>query len=79
MRRKTVNEAGSLYAAILLRASSFVLSCEHAMRVHSPYSTKSHGGSQMSKEEYQKYVENLKAEKELIALGYRKVTNRFKH
>jgi len=32
----------------------------------------------MSKEEDQKYVENLKAEKELIALGYRRVTNRFK-
>lgn len=28
----------------------------------------------MSKEEYQKYVENLKAEMELIALGYRRVT-----
>ena len=33
---------------------------------------------EMSKEEYQKYVENLKAEKELIALGYRRVTNKFK-
>ena len=33
---------------------------------------------EMSKEEYQKHVENLKAEKELIALGYRRVSNRFK-
>ena len=32
----------------------------------------------MSKEEFQKYVENLKAEKELIAVGYHRETNRFK-
>ena len=33
---------------------------------------------EMSKEDYHKHVENSRAEKELIALGYRRVTNRFK-
>lgn len=33
-----VNEAGSLQAAIMLRASPFVLSCEREMCMHSPYS-----------------------------------------
>ena len=41
------NEVGSLHAAIVLRACSFVLSCDHAICVRSPYSTKSHGGSHM--------------------------------
>ena len=43
----TINEAGSLHAAIVLRACSFVLSCERAVCVRSPYSTKSRGGSQI--------------------------------
>ena len=32
----------------MLKASSFVLACERAVCVHSPYSLKSRGGSQMS-------------------------------
>ena len=45
-----VNEAGSLHGAIMLRASSFVLSCEREMCMHSPYSMQFCGGSQKVKQ-----------------------------
>ena len=42
-----VNEAGGLHAGNVLKASSFVLACKRAVCVHSPYSPKSRGGSQI--------------------------------
>jgi len=33
---------------------------------------------EMTKEEYQKYTVNLKKEKEAIAIGYRRVSNKYK-
>lgn len=42
---RTINEAGSLHAAIVLRACSFVLLCNRAVCVCSPYSMNSRGGS----------------------------------
>ena len=56
----TINEAGSLHAAIVLRACSFVLSCERAVCVRSPYSTKSRGGSHL--EDFQDVVLKLEFE-----------------
>ena len=43
----TINKAGSLHAVIVLRACSCFLLRDRAVCVHSPYSTKSHGGSHL--------------------------------
>ena len=56
----TINEAGSLHVAIVLRACSFVLSCERPVCVRSPYSTKSRGGSHL--EDFQDVVLKLEFE-----------------
>ena len=42
-----VNEASNWHAANVLKASSFVLACERAVCVRSPYSLKSRGESQL--------------------------------
>ena len=42
-----VNKASNQHAANVLKASSFVLACERAVCVHSPYSLKSRGGSHL--------------------------------
>ena len=42
-----VNEASNWHAANVSTASSFVLACERAMCMRSPYSLKSRGGSHM--------------------------------